>query len=223
MPTGRVRCLGESPALVSAGAADNPRAYARKGTSTAAEPRLRACVTPVGLHGFVTGAWIVTPGNFREPAFTPVSERRRSRESDGPQGRPFASNASVTLQSRRVSLRSVGVTVKRSDGARSWSRVLTELAQVRVSVEWERPTWRVSWQDGPTREAMVRRAAALRRVSGRQAAAVRGTAVRPQQLRWCARHGRLLGGESPLEEEVVLTRTSAQRVGGNPFPGLSQG
>ena len=39
--------------------------------------------------------------------------------------------------------------------------MLSELAQVRVSVEWERPTWRVSWQDGPTREALMRRAAAL--------------------------------------------------------------
>jgi hypothetical protein len=33
--------------------------------------------------------------------------------------------------------------------------------QVTVSVEWERPTWRVSWQDGPTREALMGRAAAL--------------------------------------------------------------
>ncbi|HEY5115832.1 MAG TPA: hypothetical protein VIJ00_09940 [Nakamurella sp.] len=39
--------------------------------------------------------------------------------------------------------------------------MLSELAQVRVSVEWERPTWRVSWQDGPTREALMGRAAAL--------------------------------------------------------------
>ena len=51
--------------------------------------------------------------------------------------------------------------MKRSDGAKAWSRVLSELAQVRVSVEWERPTWRVSWQDGPTREALMDRAAAL--------------------------------------------------------------
>ena len=111
MPTGRVRCLGESPALVSAGAADNPRAYARKGTSTAAEPRLRACVTPVGLHGFVTGAWIVTPGNFREPAFTPVSERRRSRESDGPRVRLAASN-----RQRYVTVETCFVTVGWGDG-----------------------------------------------------------------------------------------------------------
>jgi len=51
--------------------------------------------------------------------------------------------------------------LKRSDGAKGWEVVLSELAQVRVSVEWERPTWRVSWQDGPTREALMGRAAAL--------------------------------------------------------------
>jgi hypothetical protein len=51
--------------------------------------------------------------------------------------------------------------MKRADGAKAWSRVLSELAQVRVSVQWERPTWRVSWQDGPTREALVGRAAGL--------------------------------------------------------------
>jgi hypothetical protein len=53
--------------------------------------------------------------------------------------------------------------MKRSDGAKAWSTVLSELAQVRVSVAWERPTWRVSWQDGPTREALMSRAAALAR------------------------------------------------------------
>jgi len=41
--------------------------------------------------------------------------------------------------------------MRRSDGARVWSTVLSELAQVRVAVEWERPTWRGAWQDGPTR------------------------------------------------------------------------
>ena len=51
--------------------------------------------------------------------------------------------------------------MKRSDGAKAWSTVLSELAQVTVSVEWERPTWRVYWQDGPTREALMGRAAAL--------------------------------------------------------------
>jgi hypothetical protein len=53
--------------------------------------------------------------------------------------------------------------MRRSDGVKAWSRVLSELAQVRVFVEWERPTWRVSWQDGPTREALMGRAAALGR------------------------------------------------------------
>ncbi|HEY5148681.1 MAG TPA: hypothetical protein VIJ23_02445, partial [Mycobacterium sp.] len=51
--------------------------------------------------------------------------------------------------------------VKRSDGAKVWSTVLSELAQVPVSVAWERPTWRVVWQDGPTREVLMGRAAAL--------------------------------------------------------------
>ncbi|HZM65865.1 MAG TPA: hypothetical protein VFC16_06145 [Nakamurella sp.] len=51
--------------------------------------------------------------------------------------------------------------MKRSDGAKAWSTVLSELAQVPVSVAWERPSWRVSWQDGPTREALMGRAAAL--------------------------------------------------------------
>ena len=53
--------------------------------------------------------------------------------------------------------------MKRSDGAKAWSTVLSELAQVRVAVEWERPSWRVSWQDGPTREVLMARAAALAR------------------------------------------------------------
>ena len=51
--------------------------------------------------------------------------------------------------------------MKRSDGAKAWSTVLSELAQVRVSVEWERPTWRARWRDGPTREALMGRTAAL--------------------------------------------------------------
>ncbi len=37
----------------------------------------------------------------------------------------------------------------------------SELAQVEVSVEWARPAWRVYWQEGPTREALLTRAAAL--------------------------------------------------------------
>jgi len=51
--------------------------------------------------------------------------------------------------------------VGRADGARVWARVLSELAAVPVTVEWERPAWRVSWRDGPTRRALMDRAAAL--------------------------------------------------------------
>lgn len=51
----------------------------------------------------------------------------------------------------------------RSDGARQWAVVLSELAGVRVVVEWERPAWRVRWVDGPTRPVLMDRAAALTR------------------------------------------------------------
>jgi hypothetical protein len=51
----------------------------------------------------------------------------------------------------------------RSDGARQWAIVLSELAGVRVAVEWERPAWRVRWVDGPTRLVLMDRAAALSR------------------------------------------------------------
>lgn len=51
----------------------------------------------------------------------------------------------------------------RSDGARQWAIVLSELAGVRVVVEWERPAWRVRWVDGPTRPVLMDRAAALTR------------------------------------------------------------
>jgi hypothetical protein len=51
--------------------------------------------------------------------------------------------------------------VGRPDGAKIWARVLSELAQVPVVVEWERPAWRVRWQDGPTLRVLRDRAAAL--------------------------------------------------------------
>ena len=51
----------------------------------------------------------------------------------------------------------------RADGARAWARVLSELAGVPVTVEWERPAWRVYWTDGPTRRVLMDRAAALGR------------------------------------------------------------
>lgn len=49
----------------------------------------------------------------------------------------------------------------RSDDAKIWARVLSELALVPVTVEWERPSWRVRWLDGPTRQVLMDRAAAL--------------------------------------------------------------
>jgi hypothetical protein len=49
----------------------------------------------------------------------------------------------------------------KADGAKTWARVLSELAQVTVTVEWERPAWRVRWRDGPTRQALMDRAIAL--------------------------------------------------------------
>ena len=55
------------------------------------------------------------------------------------------------------------VAVGRADGARAWARVLSELAGVPVTVEWERPAWRVYWTDGPTRQVLMDRAAALGR------------------------------------------------------------
>ena len=54
-----------------------------------------------------------------------------------PQSRGMASPG-VTLQRRCLSLRSSGVRARRADGAKTWSRVLSELAQGNVSVEWER-------------------------------------------------------------------------------------
>lgn len=51
----------------------------------------------------------------------------------------------------------------RSDGARVWAIVLSELAGVPVAVEWERPAWRVRWVDGPTRPVLMDRAVALGR------------------------------------------------------------
>src|SRR6478752_6220280 len=51
--------------------------------------------------------------------------------------------------------------MRRSVGAKVWARVLSELADVPVTVEWEPPSWRVRWRDGPTRRVLMDRAAAL--------------------------------------------------------------
>ena len=42
-------------------------------------------------------------------------------------------------------------------GAKVWARVLSDLAQVPVAVEWDAPVWVVSWTDGPTRAVVMRR------------------------------------------------------------------
>ncbi len=49
----------------------------------------------------------------------------------------------------------------RSAAAKVWATVLSELAGVPVVVEWESPSWRVRWVDGPTRALLSERAAAL--------------------------------------------------------------
>jgi hypothetical protein len=49
----------------------------------------------------------------------------------------------------------------RSVGATRWATVLSELAAVPVVVEWESPSWRVRWVDGPTRAQLLERATAL--------------------------------------------------------------
>ena len=49
----------------------------------------------------------------------------------------------------------------RSVGAARWATVLSELAAAPVVVEWESPSWRVRWVDGPTRAQLLDRATAL--------------------------------------------------------------
>ena len=51
--------------------------------------------------------------------------------------------------------------MRRSDAAKAWGSLLSELADVPVAVEWERPSWIVRWRDGPTRAALMTRAVAL--------------------------------------------------------------
>ena len=45
----------------------------------------------------------------------------------------------VTLHSGGFSLHGLGAPVRRADGAKAWAEVLSELARVAVTVEWERP------------------------------------------------------------------------------------
>jgi len=62
---------------------------------------------------------------------------------------------------RYVSRGNVRVARSRSVGASRWATVLSELAGVPVVVEWESPSWRVRWVDGPTRAQLLDRATAL--------------------------------------------------------------
>jgi hypothetical protein len=55
------------------------------------------------------------------------------------------------------------MTRTRSDGAKVWARVLSELAQVPVVLEFAHPAWRVYWVDGPTAGQLLDRATALSR------------------------------------------------------------
>jgi len=53
------------------------------------------------------------------------------------------------------------VTRSRSVGASRWATVLSELAEVPVVAQWEAPSWRVRWVDGPARAQLLDRATAL--------------------------------------------------------------
>jgi len=46
---------------------------------------------------------------------------------------------------------------RRADGARIWSVVLSELAQIPVTVDWDAPAWWVRWTDGPTQPVLTHR------------------------------------------------------------------
>lgn len=50
---------------------------------------------------------------------------------------------------------------KAAAGARDWATVLSELAEVTVELDYERPAWRVRWTDGPTVAMLADRAQAL--------------------------------------------------------------
>lgn len=53
------------------------------------------------------------------------------------------------------------MTGRRSVAAATWATVLSELALVPVTVQWEAPSWRVRWVDGPTLTQLLSRAVAL--------------------------------------------------------------
>ena len=82
--------------------------------------------------------------------------------------------------------------------------MLSELAEVPVTVEWERPAWRVRWRDGPTRGVLMERAAALAgyRVGAplgfEQLRFVRSSSAASIALGWLAR-GSPAAGADPTE------------------------
>ncbi len=97
----------------------------------------------------------------------------------------------------------------RADGAKAWARVLSELANVPVTVEWERPSWRVRWRDGPTRRALMDRAAALAgyRVGAplgfEQLRFIRSSSAASVALGWLAR-GSPAAGADPTESASMV-------------------
>ena len=97
----------------------------------------------------------------------------------------------------------------RADGAKVWARVLSELADVPVTVEWERPAWRVRWRDGPTRRVLMERAAALDeyRVGAplgfEQLRFVRSSSATAIALGWLARGSPAAGANSTVVAAMV--------------------
>ena len=115
----------------------------------------------------------------------------------------------------------------RSAAAKTWATVLSELAGIPVVVEWESPTWRVRWVDGPTWALLLERARALgrygvgsplaveqmrfsRRVS--PVAAAVGWLVHGSQVTEAERH-RGMTAEYAVEQWCTDTSYPQQRAG----------
>jgi hypothetical protein len=114
----------------------------------------------------------------------------------------------------------VRMAVSRSDGAREWTTVLSELAGVPVTVEWDRPAWRVRWVDGPTRAALMDRAIALDRyrvgapLPARDLRFVRSSSAVAIALAWLALADEpvLAGAVGRIEQIAEDTGYPQQRV-----------
>ena len=101
----------------------------------------------------------------------------------------------------------------RSDGARRWALLLSELAAVPVTVEWERPAWRVRWVDGPTRDDLMERAQALGEYRV-------GSPLRVGELRFARSSSAaavalawLVHGSDPGRDAVVLVEHACEQTG----------